>query len=83
MIEIVLQGGYFHIRRSESLAPKFVFEIPVGAPNFPSKNIGDKYPKFCPLNITPNAPKIVILSQLFRLVVTELLKFFILFDELV
>ena len=81
MTEIVPQGGYFHIRRSEGLASKFVFEIPVGAPNFASKNIGDKYPTFCPLNITPNAPKIVILSQLLLLAVAELLKFFILFDE--
>ena len=39
-------GGYFHIRWSESLAPKFVSEILVGAPNFASKNLGDKYPNF-------------------------------------
>ena len=42
--------GYFHIRRSEGLAPKFASEIVVGAPTCASKNIGDKYPKFCPLN---------------------------------
>ena len=29
---------------------KFASEILVGAPNFASKNISDKYPKFCPLN---------------------------------
>ena len=42
--------GYFHIRRSGGLAPKFASEILVGAPNFSSKNINDKYPKFCLLN---------------------------------
>ena len=40
--------GYFHIKRSGGLAPKFASEILVGATNFASKNIGDKYPKFCP-----------------------------------
>ena len=78
------QGGYFHIRRSgggEGLAPKFASEILVGAPNFASKNIGDKYPKFCPL-IFRYDPKIVIFSQFLRLVVKELPKFFLLFGEL-
>ena len=45
--------GYFHIRRSGGgggLTPKFASEILVGAPNFASKNISDKYPKFCPLD---------------------------------
>ena len=28
----------------------FASESLVGAPNFSSENIGDKYPKFCPLN---------------------------------
>ena len=74
-------GGYFHIKRSGGLAPKFASEILVGAPNFASKNIGDKYPKFCPLDFRYD-PKIKISSQLLRLVVTELLKFFLLFDEL-
>ena len=46
--------GYFLIRRSGSLAPNFGSEIPVGAPNFASKNMGDKYPKFCPLNFRYN-----------------------------
>ena len=32
------------------LAPKFASEIRVGAPNFASKNTGDVYPKFYPLN---------------------------------
>ena len=77
-------GGYFHIRRSEGLASKFTSEIRVGASNFPSKNIDDKYPKFCPLNFryNPNAPKIVILSQLLHLVVTQRPKFFLLFGEI-
>ena len=45
-------GGYFHIRRSGGggLAPNFASDILAGAPNFASKNINDKYPKFCPLN---------------------------------
>ena len=63
------------------LAPKFASEILAGAPNFTSKNIGDKYPKFCPLNFRYD-PKIGIFSQLLRLVVTELPKFFLLFGEL-
>ena len=62
-------------------APKFAFEIPVGAPNFASKNINDKYRKFCPLNFRYD-PKIGTFSQLLRLVVTELPKFFLLFGEL-
>ena len=42
--------GYFHIRWSRrGLALKFASEVH-GAPNFASKNIGDKYPKFFPLN---------------------------------
>ena len=36
-----IQGG---------VAPKFASEIRVRVPNLASKNIGDKYPKFCPLN---------------------------------
>ena len=64
--------GYFHIRKSE---------IPVVAPNSATKNVGDKYPKFCPSNVR-YIPKIEILSQLFCFVVTELPKFFLLFDEL-
>ena len=75
-------SGYFHIRRSEGgLVPKFASEIRVGSPNFESKNIGDKYPKFCTLNFRYD-PKIGILSQILHLVVTELLKFFLLFDEI-
>ena len=46
----VPQRGYFHIRRSGGLVPKFASEILVEAPNFASKNVSDKYPKFCPLN---------------------------------
>ena len=66
------------------LAPKFASEILVGAPNifnFASKNIGDKNPKFCPLNFRYD-PKIGIFPQLLRLVVTELPKSFLLFGEL-
>ena len=36
------------------LAPNFASEIHVGAPNIASKNIGDRYPKFCPLNFRYN-----------------------------
>ena len=32
------------------LAPKFASEIRVRAPSFVTKNIGEKYHKFCPLN---------------------------------
>ena len=63
------------------LAPKFASEILLGAPNFPSKNISDKYPKFCPLNFRYD-PKIGTFSQLLCLVMTELPKFFLLFGEL-
>ena len=42
--------GYFHIRWSGRLALNISSEILVGAPNFASKNIGDKYFKSCPLN---------------------------------
>ena len=73
--------GYFHIRRSGGLGPDFASKILVGAPNFASKNINDKYPKFCPLNFRYD-PKIGTFSQLLRLVVTELPKFFLVFGEL-
>ena len=58
MCGIMDTRGYFHIRRSGvgvGLAPKFASEIRVGAPNFASRNIGDKYPKFCPLKFIYNA----------------------------
>ena len=52
--------GYFHIRRSGGgLAPKFASQILVEAPNFASKSIGNKYPKFCRLNFRYD-PKIRI-----------------------
>ena len=44
---VVAPGGYFHIGRSGGgggLTPKFASEILVGAPNFASRNISDKYP---------------------------------------
>ena len=78
---LTLPGGYFHIRRLGGLAPNFAREILVGAPNFTSKNINDKYPKFCPLNFRYD-PKIGTFSQLLRLLVTELPKPFLLFCEL-
>ena len=63
------------------LAPKFASEILVGAPNFASKNLNDKCPKFCPLNFR-FYPKIGIFAQLLRFVITELSKIFLLFGEL-
>ena len=65
------------------LAPKFASGILdlVGAPNFASNSTSDKYPKFCPLNFRYD-PRIGTFSQLLRLVVTELPKFFVLFGEL-
>ena len=72
--EFLLPGGYFHIRRAGGLAPNFVSEILVGAPNFASNNINDKYPKFCPLNFRYD-PKTGTFSQLLLLLVTELPKF--------
>ena len=63
------------------MAPKFASEILVEAPNFASKNLGEKYPKFCPLNFRFD-PKIGIFPQLLRLVITEVTKFFLLFGEL-
>ena len=62
------------------LAPKVASEILVGAQNFASKNIGDKYPKFCPLNFRYD-PKIGIFSQFLYLAVTELPNIFLLFGE--
>ena len=67
-------GGTSILGGRRGLAPKFASEILVGAPNFASKNISDKYPKFCPLNFGYD-PKIGTFSQLLRLVVTELPKF--------
>ena len=54
-VQFYTQRGYFHIRRSGGgLAPNFASAIHVGVPNFASKNIGDSYPKFCPLNFRYN-----------------------------
>ena len=53
--------GGISILGGGGLAPKFSSEIRVGSPNFASKNIGDNYPKFCPLNFRYD-PKIGILS---------------------
>ena len=50
----------------QNLPLKFLLE--------PLQNIGDKYPKFCPPNFRFD-PKIGIFSQLSRLVITELPKF--------
>ena len=70
-------GGTSILGGRGGLAPKFGSEILVGALNFASKNISDKYAKFCPLNFRYD-PKIGTFSQLLRLVVTELPKFFLL-----
>ena len=56
-ILICSQRRYFHIKQSGGgggSAPKFASEICVIAPNFTSKVIGDKHPKFCPLNFRPH-----------------------------
>ena len=78
---LVTPGGYFILGGWEGLVPKFASEIIVGVPNFASKTIGDKYPKFCPLNFRFD-PKIGIFPQFLRLVITELPKFFLSFGEL-
>ena len=70
-----------NLQKSQGLAPNFASEILVGAPNFASKNINDKYPKLCPLNFRYD-PKIGTFSQLLHLVVTQLPKFFHLVGEL-
>ena len=62
------------------LAPKFASEILVGAPNFASRNVGDRCPVFCSLNFRYD-PKIGTFSQLLHVVVTELPRFFLLFGE--
>ena len=53
-----LPGGVIPYQEIRGLVPKFESEILVGAPNFASKNISDKYPKFCPLNFRYD-PKII------------------------
>ena len=70
---VVLPGeGYFHIRRpgGGGLAPKFA-----------SKNIGDKYHKFCPLNFRFD-PKIGIFSPTFASCGNRTSQVFLLFGEL-
>ena len=79
--KICYPRGYFHIRRSGDLAPNSASKILVEAPNFASKNINDKYHKFCPLNFRYD-PKIGTFNELLHLVVTELPKFFLLSGEL-
>ena len=76
------RGGTSILRGREGggFAPEFASEILVEAPNFASRNVSDKYPKFCPLNFRYD-PKIGTFSQLLRLVVIELPKFFLLFGE--
>ena len=54
-----LPRGVIPYQEIRGLVPKFESEILVGAPNFASKNISDKYPKFCPLNFRYD-PKIGI-----------------------
>ena len=43
----------------QNLPPNFASEIRVGAPNFATKNIGEKYPTLCPLNFRYD-PKICV-----------------------
>ena len=52
-------GGTSILGSRGVLAPKFASEICVRAPNFASKKIYDKYPKFCPLNFRYD-PKICV-----------------------
>ena len=61
---VLPQGGTSTLGGRGGLAPKFASEILVGAPNFASKNIGDKCPKFCPTNFRFD-PKIGIFSPIF------------------
>ena len=63
------------------LAPNFASEILVGASNFASKNINDKYPLILPSEFQI-CPQNWDFPQLLRLVVTELPKRFLLFGEL-
>ena len=48
------RGGTSMLGGRRGLAPKFASEVRVRAPNFASKNNGDKYPKICPLNFRYN-----------------------------
>ena len=81
-------GRYFYIRRSGrgeagrgGLSPTFASEILVGAPNFASKNIGDKYCEFCPLKFRYDA-KIGIFSPIFASCGNRTSQVFLLFSEL-
>ena len=74
--QVGLIPGELPYQESGGLALNFASKILVGALNFASKNIGNKYPKFYPPNFTYD-PKIRIFSQRLRLVVTELPKFFL------
>ena len=60
----------------QNLLLKFLIEPQI----FASKNTGDKYPKLCTLNFRYD-PEIETFSQLLRLVVIKLPKFFLLFSE--
>ena len=85
LVEKRVPGGT-SILGGGGLAPKFASEIRVRAPNFASKNIGNKCLKFCLLNFRYDLKiryKIFfpgILSQFLPLVVPELPKFFSLLD---
>ena len=61
----------------QNLPLKFLLE----PQSLPPKNINDNYPKFYPLNFRYD-PRMGTFSQLLRLVVTELPKFFLLFGKL-
>ena len=75
------KGGTSILGGQGGLAPKFASKILVGAPNFASKILGEKYPEFCPLNFRFD-PKIGIFPQLLHLVITEVPKFFLLLVNL-
>ena len=54
------QGGLpYWVVGGGGLATKFASEIRVRAPDFATKNIGEKYPKLCPLNFRYD-PKICV-----------------------
>ena len=61
----------------QNLPLKFLLEPQI----LPPKYINDNYPKFYPLNFRYD-PRMGTFSQLLRLVVTELPKFFLLFGKL-
>ena len=78
---LTAHGGTLILGDRGGLAPQFTSEILVGAPNFASKNISDKYPKFFPLNSRCD-PKIGIFPPNFASCGNRTSQFFLLFGEL-